>query len=165
MENLHLCPIPYLLLDRQFNLIDASNTGYDFLMPGENFMSIVEEESSPKFARIIHKQPKGEMELNLKKNDSFELFDIFFQFSDVQQYFHVALIAKDHQYKKVSEQMNGLFDLMGNPAYSRKEPNLTEVLAKISSLYLKLSNTSDWNRQEIMDKIKEIEFHIQRNVK
>ncbi|WP_152968532.1 hypothetical protein [Rossellomorea vietnamensis] len=165
MENLHLCPIPYLLLDRQFNLIDASNSGYDFLMPGQNFMSIVEEESSPKFARIIHKDPKGEMELNVKKNDSFELFDIFFQFSDVQQYFHVALIAKDHQYKKVSEQMNGLFNLMGKSTYPRKEPNLTEVLAKISSLYLKLSNTSDWNRQEIMDKIKEIEHHIQQNVK
>ncbi|OXS64333.1 hypothetical protein [Rossellomorea vietnamensis] len=165
MENLHLCPIPYLLLDRQFNLIDASNTGYDFLMPGENFMSIVEEESSPKFARIIHKHPKGEMELNVKKTNTFELFDIYFQFSDVQQYYHVVLIAKDQQYKKVSEQMNGLFDLMGNPAYSRKEPNLTEALAKISSLFLKLSNTSDWNRQEVMDKIKEIEHHIQQNVK
>jgi hypothetical protein len=165
VENLHLCPIPYLLLDRQFNLIDASNTGYNFLMPGENFMSIVEEESSPKFARIIHKHPKGEMELNVKKNDTFELFDISFQFSDVQQYYHVVLIAKDLQYKKVSEQMNGLFDLMGKSAYSRKEPNLTEALAKVSSLFLKLSNTSDWNRQEIMDKIKEIEHHIQENVK
>ncbi|MGG3915247.1 hypothetical protein [Rossellomorea vietnamensis] len=165
MENLHLCPIPYLLLDRQFNLIDASNTGYNFLIPGENFMSIVEEESSPKFARIIHKHPKGEMELNVKKNDTFELFDISFQFSEVQQYYHVVLIAKDLQYKKVSEQMNSLFDMMGKPAYSRKEPNLTEALAKVSSLFLKLSNTSDWNRQEIMDKIKEIEHHIQENVK
>lgn len=165
MENLHLCPIPYLLLDRQFNLIDASNSGYDFLKPGENFMSIVEEESSPKFARIIHKQTQGEMELNLKKNDSFELFELFFQFSDLQQYFHVAIMAKDNQYKKVSEQMNGLFDLMGKSTFPRKEPNLTEVLAKISSLYLKLVNTSDWNRQEVMDKIKEIEHHIQQNVK
>ncbi|MGM0828679.1 MAG: hypothetical protein ACQEU4_10675 [Bacillota bacterium] len=165
VENLHLCPIPYLLLDRQFNLIDASNSGYDFLKPGENFMSIVEDESSPKFARIIHKNSSGEMELNLKKNDSFELFDIFYQFSDMQQYFHVAVISKDVQYKKVSEQMNGLFDLMGKSTYPRKEPNLTEVLAKVSSLYLKLSNTSDWNRQEIMDKIKEIENHLQQNVK
>jgi hypothetical protein len=105
------------------------------------------------------------MELNLKKNDSFELFDIFYQFSDMQQYFHVAVISKDVQYKKVSEQMNGLFDLMGKSTYPRKEPNLTEVLAKVSSLYLKLSNTSDWNRQEIMDKIKEIENHLQQNVK
>ncbi|MBN8192211.1 hypothetical protein JI667_08630 [Bacillus sp. NTK074B] len=128
-------------------------------------MSIVEEESSPKFARIIHKQTQGEMELNLKKNDSFELFELFFQFSDLQQYFHVAIMAKDNQYKKVSEQMNGLFDLMGKSTFPRKEPNLTEVLAKISSLYLKLVNTSDWNRQEVMDKIKEIEHHIQQNVK
>jgi hypothetical protein len=165
VENLHLCPIPYLLLDRQFNLKDASNSGYDFLAHGDNFMSIVEEESSPKFARIIHKHTQGEMELNLKKNDTFELFDLFFQFSDLQQFFHVAIIAKDQQYKKVSNQMNDLFDLMGKSTYPRKEPNLTEVLAKVSSLYLKLSNTSDWNRQEVMDKIKEIEHHIQQNVK
>ncbi|WP_201714886.1 hypothetical protein [Rossellomorea arthrocnemi] len=128
-------------------------------------MSIVEEESSPKFARIIHKHTQGEMELNLKKNDSFELCDLFFQFSDLQQYFHIAVIAKDQQYKKVSNQMNDLFDLMGKSTFPRKEPNLTEVLAKVSSLYLKLSNTSDWNRQEVMDKIKEIEHHIQQNVK
>ncbi|MGM0852342.1 MAG: hypothetical protein ACQEWI_06995 [Bacillota bacterium] len=127
-------------------------------------MSIVEEESSPKFARIIHKNSSGELELNLKKNDSFELFDIFYQFSDMQQYFHVAVISKDTQYKKVSDQINGLFDLMGKSTYPRKEPNL-EVLAKVSSLYLKLSNTFDWNRQEIMDKIKEIENHLQQNVK
>ncbi|MCA1064138.1 hypothetical protein QTG56_02825 [Rossellomorea sp. AcN35-11] len=165
MENLHLCPIPYLLLDRQFNLIDASNTGYDFLKPGENFMSIVEDESSPKFARIIHKYSEGEMELNLKKDDSFELFDIHYLLSDIQQCYHVVLIAKDHQYQKVSEQMNGLFDLMGQSTYPRKEPNLTEVLAKVSSLYLKLSNTSDWNRQEVMGKIKEIEQHLQQSVK
>ncbi|BCB02408.1 hypothetical protein [Bacillus sp. KH172YL63] len=165
MENLHLCPIPYLLLDRQFHLIDASNSGYDLLKPGENFMGIIEEESSPKFARFIHKHGEGEMELNLKSNDSFELFDIYYRFSEVQQLFHVALISKDDQYKKVSEQMNGLFDLMGKSTYPRKEPNLTEVLAKVSSLYLKLANTSDWNRQEVMDKIKEIEHHLQQSVK
>lgn len=62
-------------------------------------MGIIEEESSPKFARFIHKHGEGEMELNLKSNDSFELFDIYYRFSEVQQLFHVALISKDDQYK------------------------------------------------------------------
>ena len=105
------------------------------------------------------------MELNLKKKDSFELFDIYYQFSDIQKYFHIAVISKDHQYKKVSEQMNGLINLMSKAHFTGKEPNLTEVLAKVSSLNLNLANTSDWNRQEIMDKIKEIEHHLQQTVK
>ncbi len=128
-------------------------------------MSIIEKESSPKFSRIIHKHTQGKMELNLKKKDSFELFDIYYQFSDIQQYFHIAVISKDHQYKKVSEQMNGLINLMSKAHFTGKEPNLTEVLAKVSSLNLNLANTSDWNRQEIMDKIKEIEHHLQQTVK
>lgn len=60
--------------------------------------------------------------------------------------------------------MNGLFDLMGNSPFPRKNPNGNEALAKVSSLYLKLSNTSDWNRQEVMDKIKEIETLLQQEL-
>ncbi len=60
--------------------------------------------------------------------------------------------------------MNGLFDLMGTSTFPRKEPNYTEVLAQVSSLYLKLSNTSDWNKREVMDKIKDIELQLQKNV-
>ena len=165
MESLHLCPIPYLLLDRKFNVIEASTSGYSFIKDGENFLSIIEGESSPKFSRMIHKNNTGEMELNIKKNSSFELVDLYYQFSEMQQTYHVAIISKDTQYSKVSEQMNGLFDLMGKSTFPRKEPNLTDVLAQVSSLYLKLSNTSDWNRQEVMSKIKEIENQLQKNVK
>lgn len=164
VENLHLCPIPYLLIDRKFNVIDASNPGYEFLDVGENFLSIVEEESSPKFARMIHRVPDGTMELNLKKDDAFGLFDLHYRFSDHHQHYHIAIISKDDQYQKVSEKMNGLFDLMGNSPFPRKKANGNEALAKVSSLYLKLSNTSDWNRQEVMDKIKEIETLLQQEL-
>ncbi|WP_064094245.1 hypothetical protein [Rossellomorea aquimaris] len=165
MENLHLCPIPYLILDRKFTVMEASNSGYSFIKDGENFLSIIEEESAPKFSRMIHKNSTGEMELNIKQNSTFELVELFYQFSEMQQAYHVAIISKDTQYNKVSEQMNGLFDLMGKSTFPRKEPNLTDVLAQVSSLYLKLSNTSDWNRQEVMNKIKEIENQLQKNVK
>ncbi len=82
MESLHLCPIPYFVLDRKLTLVDASNTGYDLLKQGENLLTIIEDESSPKFARMIHRDLTGKIELNLRKNDSFELYDITYQFSE-----------------------------------------------------------------------------------
>ncbi|OAT85056.1 hypothetical protein A6P54_19625 [Bacillus sp. MKU004] len=164
MENLDFCPIPYLILDRGLNVLDASDSGYDLLKRGESFLSILEEESSPKFARIIHKDLSGKMEVNLKKDSSFELVDLFYRFSDVQQRFHMAVITKDNEYEKVSQQMNGLFDRLGESNIVRKDTNHREVLASVSSLYLKLTNTSDWNREEVMDRVKEIEILLMKNV-
>jgi hypothetical protein len=164
VENLDFCPIPYLVLDRNLNVLDASESGYSLLQRGENFFSILEEESSPKFARIIHKELSGKMEVNLKNESSFELVDLFYQFSDVQQRFHMAVISKDHEYQKVSQQMNGLFDRLGESNIIRKDTNHREVLASVSSLYMKLSNTSDWNREEVMDIVKEIEILLMKNV-
>ncbi|WP_175986869.1 hypothetical protein [Bacillus sp. Marseille-Q1617] len=164
MENLDFCPIPYLILDRGLNVLDASDTGYALLQRGESFLSILEEESSPKFARAIHKELSGKMEVNLKKDSSFELVDLFYQFSDVQQRFHMAVISKDNEYEKVSQQMNGLFDRLGESNIIRKDTNHREVLASVSSLYLKLSNTSEWNREEVMDRVKEIEILLMKNV-
>jgi hypothetical protein len=164
VENLDFCPIPYLVLDRNLNVLDASESGYSLLQRGENFFSILEEESSPKFARFIHKELSGKMEVNLKNESSFELVDLFYQFSDVQQRFHMAVISKDHEYQKVSQQMNGLFDRLGESNIIRKDTNHREVLASVSSLYMKLSNTSDWNREEVMDIVKEIEILLMKNV-
>ncbi|MGR3762715.1 hypothetical protein [Rossellomorea sp. NS-SX7] len=164
MENLDFCPIPYLILDRNLNVLDASETGYSLLQRGESFLSVLEEESSPKFARIIHKELSGKMEVNLKKHSSFELVDLFYRFSVIQQRFHMAVISKDNEYHKVSQQMNGLFDRLGESNIIRKDTNHREVLASVTSLYMKLSNTSEWNREEVMDKVKEIEILLMKNV-
>jgi hypothetical protein len=164
VENLDYCPIPYLVLDRNLNVLDASESGYSIVQRGESFFSILEEESSPKFARVINKELSGKMEVNLKKGSSFELVDLFYQFSDIQQRFHMAVISKDNEYLKVSRQMNGLFNRLGESNIIRKDTNHREVLASVSSLYMKLSNTSEWNREEVMDKVKEIEILLMKNV-
>jgi hypothetical protein len=127
-------------------------------------LTFYESVVKPAFARIIHKELSGKMEVNLKKESSFELVDLFYQFSDVQQRFHMAVISKDNEYQKVSQQMNGLFDRLGESNIIRKDTNHREVLASVSSLYMKLSNTSDWNREEVMDKVKEIEILLMKNV-
>jgi hypothetical protein len=164
VENLDFCPIPYLVLDRNMNVLDASESGYSMVQRGESLFSILEEESSPKFARVINKELSGKMEVNLKKGSTFELVDLFYQFSDVQQRFHMAVITKDNEYLKVSQQMDGLFDRLGESNIIRKDTNHREVLASVSSLYMKLSNTSEWNREEVMDKVKEIEILLMKNV-
>ncbi|MCA1055991.1 hypothetical protein LCM10_13415 [Rossellomorea aquimaris] len=164
MENLDFCPIPYLILDRNLTVLDASESGYALVHRGDSFLTILEEESAPKFARVIHKERSGKMEVNVKKAASFELVDLFYQFSDVQQRFYMAVISKANEYEKVSTQLNGLFNRLGESNIIRKDTNHREVLASVSSLYMKLSNTREWNRNEVMDRVKEIEILLMKNV-
>ncbi|WP_113929627.1 hypothetical protein [Bacillus sp. P14.5] len=117
MEELYYIPIPFFILDAHLNIVEASSKGSK-LMQGSSFLDMIEEESATKFSKFFHRHSEGLIEINLKSKEKPgmpELYDVHFQFAEMQQKYFVAVISKAANYSDISKKLDTIQKQLWNP--------------------------------------------------
>jgi rsbT co-antagonist protein RsbR len=97
MSDLKHLPLPYFLIDIEYNILAYSAASEEIFSVGKKFLELVDWESHKKIKNLFeHKESKAEGELNMKtKFSPYALFDISVNWHGDRG--HVICIEKDHR--------------------------------------------------------------------
>ncbi|WP_079509251.1 hypothetical protein [Mesobacillus jeotgali] len=97
MSDLKYLPLPYFLIDAEYNILACSAASEEVFTVGKKFLDLVDWESHNKINSLLNnKDGRTEGELIMKTKDSpYALFDICINWHE--QSGHVICIEKDHR--------------------------------------------------------------------
>ena len=97
MSDLNFLPLPYFLIDRDYNILDFSRVSSETFYIGKNFLDLIDGESQRKTRTILgNLESRATGELIMKTKESpYALFDISVNWNENQG--HIICIEKDHR--------------------------------------------------------------------
>jgi rsbT co-antagonist protein RsbR len=147
MSDLKHLPLPYFLIDIEYNILAYSAASEDVFSVGKKFLELVDWESHKKIKTLFeHKDSKAEGELIMKtKFSPYALFDISVNWHEDRG--HVICIEKDHRLSELENivQKHRVRLAETDLELLEKKEQVEKSLLEIKSLscpFIKLTKTS-----------------------
>lgn len=189
MESVHHIPVPFFILDAKLSILDASAKGAK-LMRGASFINLIEEESAAKFSKYFHRNSSGSLEINIKSQQDLpmpELYDMYFQFAEMQQKYFVVLISKVDNYSNISEKLDKIQQQLWPPNQDdsfqkqlhpssfhldtaadqirQQENDIKDALEQLKKLQSELNSSLPQSKLHLLKKCSQIETTLKNNIK